>query len=82
MASSSATPGGVGRPGFSTVDAPTEKGKVSELPSPYAKNSLATDRVRSAGPIRSTDAAYVSAVAWRLAWRCITPLGRPVVPEL
>ena len=24
----------------------------------------------------------VSAVAWRLAWRCITPLGRPVVPEL
>ena len=31
---------------------------------------------------RSTPSAYVSAVACRLPWRCMTPFGRPVVPEL
>jgi hypothetical protein len=42
-AATSATSSGVGRRGSSTAAAPTENGKNSELPMPYAKNSLATE---------------------------------------
>ena len=40
--------------GTRTVDAPTDSGNSSELPSPYAKNALAADRQRSPGVIPST----------------------------
>ena len=79
---SSATSGGVGRRGLRIAVAPTANGNVSELPSPKAKNSLATERQRSSGPIDRTSRAYVSAVACGLPWRCMTPFGVPVVPEL
>ncbi len=67
---------------MSTAQPPTASGNVSELPSPKAKNSLATERKRSSGVVLNTERAYVDAVACGLAWRCITPLGTPVVPEL
>src|SRR4051812_21225189 len=48
---------GVGRCGSRIVVAPAPKGNVSELPSPYAKNNLATDKNRSSGPTFNTSVA-------------------------
>ncbi len=42
---------------------------------------MATESVRSSAPMSSTDRAYVFAVCSGLPWRCITPFGRPVVPD-
>jgi hypothetical protein len=43
---------------------------------------LAIDKKRSSSVVWSTPRAYVSAVACGLPWRCTTPFGSPVVPEL
>ena len=72
---------GVGGAGLSTAVAPTASGNVNELPRPYAKNNLATDRQRSSSVICSVVVAYVSTVAFTLPCRCMTPLGVPVVPD-
>ena len=40
---------GSGLPGINTLDAPTEKGNVSELPMPYAKNIFGTEKHTSSG---------------------------------
>src|ERR1051325_6972827 len=45
---------GAGRPGNNTVVAATWNGKYRALPRPYAKNSLATENVRSSGPSYDT----------------------------
>lgn len=45
---------GDGLEGSSSAVPPDASGKNSELPMPYAKNSFATDRQRSSGPMPST----------------------------
>src|SRR3954447_26654148 len=54
------TAAGDGDAGFRIAVAPAARGNVSELPSPYAKNSLATERKRSFSLTRNTSRAYVS----------------------
>src|SRR5258708_1953866 len=66
---------------MSTAVAPTERGKVSALPSPYAKNSLAAEKTTSSSRIPSTCFAYSSAVQYRFACVWTAPLGLPVEPD-
>src|SRR2546426_4880132 len=78
----SSTFAGSGRLGYNTVEAPTWNGKYSALPRPYAKNSLATEKVRSSGPISSTcrpNASQQTSISW---CRWTAALGVPVVPEV
>src|SRR6266508_4399956 len=71
----------VGGPGHRIVVAPTANGKYRPLPRPYAKNSLATLKKRSAFEIPSVALAYNS-VQTTMSWcRCTHPLGDPVLPD-
>jgi len=81
LTSRSNTAAGVGRSAIRTTVAPTDKGNVSALPSPYAKNSLAAENVTSLSRRSSTPRPYVSSVRSRLSCVCTVPLGRPVEPD-
>ena len=72
---------GVGRSAISNAVAPTANGKVSPLPSPYAKNNLAAENTTSLAVMPSTPTPYNSALCIRLACRWTVPLGCPVEPD-
>jgi hypothetical protein len=81
-AMTSAATAGEGRRGSSTALAPTDSGKKTELPMPYAKNIFATEKQTSSGVIARTCLPYVSTTCRMLACRCIAAFGVPVVPEV
>src|SRR6478752_136345 len=72
---------GVGRSAISTVVAPADSGKVSALPRPYAKNSLAAEKQTSPSRSPRYGPPYSTAVQYRFACVCTVPLGRPVEPD-
>src|SRR3954462_9892720 len=74
------TDSGVGRPSRSATVAPTAKGNVIALPSPYAKNSLAAEKTTSSGRSLRTPSPYNRAVCARSCCRCIAPFRRPGGP--
>ena len=62
--------------------APTESGNVSELPEAVGEEQLGD---RQAAVVRADvqDRPGVGlGRCLQCAWRCMTPFGRPVVPEL
>jgi hypothetical protein len=73
--------GRCGRCGSRIAVAPAPNGKVSELPRPYGEEQLGDRQERSCGPTFSTCLPYASYVACMLRCRCMTPFGRPVVPD-
>ena len=67
---------GVGGPGHRIDVAPTERGKKSALPRPYAKNSFATLKQRSDGRIPSTPFANSSEHIDHIVLQVNAPLRR------
>ncbi len=62
--------------------APARIGKTTSPPRPKVKPSGGLPAKRSSGRGPSTCAEKVSAMASTSRWKCMQPLGRPVVPEV
>src|SRR5262244_2063715 len=75
-------PSGRDGAGSRIAAAPTESGKNTEFPNPYAKNAFAADNVRSSGVMPNTWLPYVSHTTRTEPWRCIAAFGDPVVPDV
>src|SRR5258708_12887559 len=72
---------GVGGPGHRIVVAPTENGKYSALPRPYAKNSFATLKQRSLSRMPRTPLPKSSAQTTMSCCKWTHPFGAPVLPD-
>ncbi len=66
----------------STVDAPTLIGNSSKPPNPKVKASGGLPMKMSSGFGRSTCGGQQAQAAITSRWKCIVPLGVPVVPEV
>jgi hypothetical protein len=66
----------------STVLAPIDSGNSSSPPSPKVKASGGLPMNTSSGLARSTCGGQQAQAAITSRWKCIVPLGTPVVPEV
>ena len=66
----------------STVLAPIDNGNNSRPPSPNVKASGGLPMKRSSAVARSTCGGQQAHAAITSRWKCIVPLGWPVVPEV